>query len=149
MFENSGILGLAKLFKILLFKSKKLKLLFPVIHLYFELYCIPVNDGFPYNVSTVVPRVFGEPLRALPLRKDRRFHEAAAEEAQRKFATVRESSDYEGTSISCSSLLLLQCWLQSLLLLLQLLSDVHFYNFSSSASAANLQSAFKNVWKEK
>jgi len=30
----------------------------------------------------------------------------------------------------------------------ELLSDVHFYN-SSSASAANLQSAFKNVWKEK
>ena len=61
--------------------------------MYFELYCVPVNDGFPYNVSTVVPRVFGEPLRALPLRKDRRFHEAAAEEAQRKFATVRESSE--------------------------------------------------------
>ena len=148
MFENSGILGLAKLFKILLLKNKKIKtFIFPFM--YFELYCVPVNDGFPYNVSTVVPRVFGEPLRALPLRKDRRFHEAAAEEAQRKFATVRESSDYEGTSISCSSLLLLQCWLQSLLLLLQLLSDVHFYNFSSSASAANLQSAFKNVWKEK
>ena len=113
MFENSGILGLAKLFKILLLKSKKLKLLFPVNtfifpFMYFELYSVPVNDGFPYNVSTVVPRVFGEPLRALPLRKDRRFHEAAAEEAQRKFATVRESSD-EGTSISCSSLLLLQC----------------------------------------
>ena len=74
MFENSGILGLAKLFKILLLKSKKLKLLFPFM--YFELYCVPVNDGFPYNVSTVVPRVFGEPLRALPLRKNRRFHEA-------------------------------------------------------------------------